>query len=127
MKVEVPLGDVVDKVTILAIKRREIGTVHVENEWASLHASWLDAGFDPMTDLPEYEPLASTNQALWDVEDHLRECEAKQRFDDHFVTLARAVYRLNDERARLKRCINERMGSTLIEEKSYSNAPNTNH
>jgi hypothetical protein len=123
MKVEVPLGDVVDKVTILAIKRDKIGSVHVEKEWSSLRAAWLDAGLHPMNDLPEYEPLSSTNQALWDVEDRLRQCESEQQFDEQFVALARSVYRLNDERARLKRCINDRLNSKLVEVKSYYDTP----
>ncbi len=123
MKVELPLGDVVDKVTILDIKRAKIGSVHVEKEWASLKASWLDAGLHPMDDLPEYEPLASTNQALWDVEDRLRQCESEQQFGAQFVALARSVYRLNDERARLKRCINDRLNSELVEVKSYGDTP----
>ncbi len=59
------------------------------------------------------------NQALWDVEDALRRLEAAGRFDDQFVALARSVYRQNDQRAAIKRRINELLASEIVEEKSY--------
>ena len=62
------------------------------------------------------------NLALWDVEDALRECEHQGRFDAEFVSLARSVYRHNDERA-CKRKVNELLGSAILEEKSYSQSP----
>jgi len=120
MKVEVPLGDVVDKVTILEIKRAEIGSPHVEREWATLREAWSAAGMPPMESLPQYTRLAQVNRALWDVEDALRLCEAAGNFDERFIALARSVYKLNDERASLKRSINRALHSELVEEKSYS-------
>ncbi len=59
------------------------------------------------------------NAALWDVEDALREKERRGAFDAEFIALARSVYRHNDERAALKRRVSEKLGSTLLEEKSY--------
>ena len=63
--------------------------------------------------------LKRVNAKLWDVEDAIRECEARGDFGENFIELARAVYRLNDERARLKKAINLASGSRLVEEKSY--------
>ena len=63
--------------------------------------------------------LARVNEALWEVEDRLRMAEAAGAFGDAFVADARSVYRLNDRRAALKRALNLRLGSTLIEEKVH--------
>ena len=63
--------------------------------------------------------LKRVNAKLWDVEDSIRECDARGDFGDNFIELARAVYRFNDERARLKKAINVESGSRLVEEKSY--------
>lgn len=126
MKVEVPLGDVVDKVIILRIKLEKIGTAHVQRELDSLVESWESEGLPPMSTLPQYGPLGAVNARLWDVEDALRSLESEDRFDSHFVALARSVYGLNDERAALKRAINLALGSKLVEEKSYAATSNTN-
>ncbi len=119
MKVEVPLADVVDKVTILRIKLDKIGTDNVRHELQALLDSWSVAEQPPMRSLQQYRRLAEVNTELWRVEEELRRCEAESRFDGHFVELARSVYGLNDERAALKRAINAELGSDLIEEKSY--------
>ncbi len=63
--------------------------------------------------------LPAVNRRLWDIEDDIRRKEASQTFDAEFVELARAVYRNNDERSRIKRAINELLGSGIIEEKQY--------
>ena len=63
--------------------------------------------------------LKRVNAELWDIEDAIRECDARGDFGDAFIRLARAVYRLNDDRARLKKAINLASGSRLVEEKSY--------
>ena len=65
------------------------------------------------------DALQAVNTELWNVEDALRQLEAEQRFDQMFIELARSVYQLNDQRAAIKRQINEACGSTLLEEKSY--------
>jgi hypothetical protein len=67
----------------------------------------------------EERALQAVNERLWDVEDRLRDLEAAKRFDKDFIELARAVYINNDERAALKKRVNTRLGSTLVEEKSY--------
>ena len=66
------------------------------------------------------QDLLDINQQLWQVEDDIRELEARNEFGSAFIELARSVYKLNDERARLKREINVKLSSELIEEKSYS-------
>jgi len=126
MKVEVPLGDVVDKVSILRIKLEKIGSENVQKELDSLLSSWESEDLPPLYALPQYRPLAAVNRKLWDVEDALRQLESDNRFDTHFVALARSVYKLNDERAALKRAINVDLGSDLIEEKSYPVTSKTN-
>lgn len=122
MKVEVPLGEVVDKITILRIKaaqiRDEARRANVLRELTTLEAAWAEEQ-GPVDGLAELPALQDVNQRLWDVEDALRDLERAQRFDADFVALARSVYVLNDERAAVKRTINDRLGSRLVEEKSY--------
>ena len=122
MKVEVPLGEVVDKITILRIKaaqiRDEARRGNVLRELTTLEAAWSEEQ-GPVDGLAELAALQDVNQRLWDVEDALRDLERAQRFDADFVALARSVYVLNDERAAVKRRINDRLGSRLVEEKSY--------
>lgn len=122
MKVEVPLGEVVDKITILRIKAVQITEparhANVRRELETLEAAWADEQ-GPIDALDELNALQDVNQRLWGVEDALRDLERAQRFDENFVALARSVYVLNDERAAVKRRINERLGSRLVEEKSY--------
>lgn len=65
--------------------------------------------------------LQQVNEALWDIEDEIREKERRQEFDQQFIQLARRVYRTNDRRAEIKRRVNEVTGSALVEEKSYRN------
>ena len=66
--------------------------------------------------------MRAVNERLWDVENGVRACEAAGDFGDRFVALARSVYVANDERAALKRRINDLVGSTIVEEKSYVTA-----
>lgn len=123
IRVPISPGELLDKLTILRIKAARIEDVakreNVARELALLEATWRDE-VPAVNELSgEEAALARVNAALWDVEDALREREAAQRFDAEFVALARSVYRLNDERAALKRSVNARLGSALVEEKSY--------
>ena len=114
-----PVADLLDRITILRIKAARIDgppREHVQRELALLQARWTFGS------VPEADRLESVNQELWDVEDALRSHEAKADFGESFVELARSVYRLNDERARLKRAVNQRLGSSLIEVKAYTNS-----
>ena len=123
MKVELPLAEVVDKITILRIKAARIADparlVNVRAELATLEETWADESSVQLIELGEMVELQAVNERLWDVEDALRVLEKAQRFDAEFVGLARSVYVLNDERALWKRRINDRLGSRLVEEKSY--------
>lgn len=123
MKVELPVGDIVDKVTILVIKETNIDDAekvkHVKNELSVLRKSWKEAGFTPMEELENWQPLLDVNKKLWDVEDDIRECERQGDFGEKFIKLARSVYRLNDTRAKHKNAISIALGSTLLEQKSY--------
>ena len=77
-----------------------------------------DPGFRHLLDKLSAE-LKQVNAKLWDVEDAIRDCEARSDFGEPFIELARMVYRLNDERSRLKKAINLASGSRIVEEKSY--------
>lgn len=123
MKVEVSIGELVDKVSILSIKRRKITDKkkleNIQREYDTLVKSMEDAGIS--TTSSEFKRLEAINLKLWDIEDQIRTKEAAKAFDDAFIGLARSVYFTNDERAALKREINLRYGSEIIEEKEYVN------
>ena len=113
----------IDKITILEIKRERIveapARAHVDHEHRLLSGIGGLALQVEAVRLPSGE-LRRVNAALWDIEDAIREGEARGDFGPGFVALARAVYKTNDERAMLKRRINELLGSELVEEKSYA-------
>jgi hypothetical protein len=116
-------GELLDKITILRIKsarmRDAAKLVNVRHELQLLEQTWravLPAGIDLRS---EEQALEVVNAKLWDVEDLLRDQEAEKRFDAKFIELARAVYFTNDERAAIKKRINVKLGSVLVEEKSY--------
>jgi hypothetical protein len=120
--VPISAGELMDKITILEIKSERIKNPrqleNVLHELGALRAVDLGAGDRAAVERLGAE-LKQVNAKLWDVEDAIRECEARGDFGPAFVELARAVYRLNDERARLKKDISLASGSRLIEEKSY--------
>jgi tetratricopeptide (TPR) repeat protein len=119
-------GELIDKLTILAIKRERIADpekrAHVEGEWTALAAVRERV----MANLPEVEELAaalrSVNETLWQAEDDIRLCEQAGDFGPRFIALARSIYRRNDERSRLKRRINELLGAPFGEQKQYAAA-----
>jgi len=123
--IPVSWGELLDKLTILAIKRARIADpvarANVEREHALLDAIGAPVLDEPGVAEP-FAALARVNAALWDIEDAIRAEEARGRFGPAFIDLARAVYRTNDERAVLKRRIDEALGSALVEEKSYWSA-----
>jgi len=124
MKVRIPVsvGELYDKITILKNKSDLIGDAHkrrnVDRELAMLVrcAKRVDPSYDSDKD---FVSLLKVNRSLWDIEDAKRDCERRKDFGEGFVRLARSVYKMNDKRARIKRSINERFGSEIIEEKSY--------
>jgi hypothetical protein len=117
-------GELIDKITILEIKSRKLGDpaklANVLKEFMLL-SDVRDREFAGNAALTELtRRLSAVNERLWQIEDDIRECERRRDFGDRFVDLARAVYVTNDERAALKRRINELLGSALVEEKSYA-------
>ncbi len=119
----VSYGELIDKITILEIKSRrmrdEAKLANVRNELDLLNATWANH-VASQTDIgAERASLSAVNELLWDIEDEIRLKERAQEFGREFIELARAVYFRNDERAAFKRAINLKLGSQLVEEKSY--------
>lgn len=126
MSIMIPIawGELIDKITILEIKQQRISDpskrANIDRELTALVAA-RDAAAGGLADIEtETAELRRVNEALWDIEDDIRDCERGKTFDAKFIELARAVYRTNDKRSVLKRRINEIRGSAIIEEKSYA-------
>ncbi len=117
-------GEVVDRLTILEIKSERIGDktklVNVHHELGKL----LEAAKSAIPDSEDMRALRAklkaVNEDLWVIEDDIRKCERERDFGETFIALARAVYKTNDQRADLKRRINEALGSDIMEQKSYA-------
>lgn len=122
--IEIAPGELFDKLTILEIKLERITDpakrANCKTEWSILDS----ARREHVTESPQLASLIGdlrrVNEALWVIEDDIREQERQKDFGPKFIELARAVYVQNDERARVKRAINELLGSRIIEEKSYA-------
>ena len=123
LKIEVAPGELIDKITILEIKLARISDEEKIRNVQREHAL-LTRVADVVSTSPELTMLRSElkqiNETLWQIEDDIRERDRRQDFGPDFVRLARAVYRTNDERARVKREINRLLNSTLVEEKAYA-------
>jgi Family of unknown function (DUF6165) len=123
ISIPVSYGELIDKITILEIKSERIKNAakvaNVRVELDLLNATWHadDAARKDIAN--ERAALRRVNEALWDIEDRIRLKEKAKAFDAEFVELARSVYIRNDERAEIKRAINQKLGSTPVEEKSY--------
>jgi hypothetical protein len=119
----VSYGELIDKITILEIKSRRITDaaklVNVRNELDLLKATWQNDRASQTDIGNERARLFEVNELLWDIEDKIRLKERAAEFDQEFIELARSVYFRNDERAAFKREINLKLGSHLVEEKSY--------
>lgn len=120
--VEVSVGELVDKLTILELKRDNIEDAtaqeHVRQELAALSECYEEVRTSAIDRVQA--DLRKVNKSLWDIEDRLRKHEREKRFDSSFIDLARSVYTTNDRRAALKRAINEHSNSRLVEVKSYT-------
>jgi len=128
ISVPVSHGELIDKITILEIKAAHIRDAaklaNVRAELDLLNATW-SGDIASRTDIAaERAGLKAVNEALWDIEDRIRLKERAQAFDAEFIELARSVYFRNDERAAIKRRINLKLGSQLVEEKSYQDYGN---
>jgi len=121
-------GELIDKITILEIKQINItsatalGNVNKELDYLNDILNNNSEIIERISNLKEQ--LLVINKSLWQIEDDIREKDLKQEFDNTFIELARKVYRLNDQRANLKKSINQVLNSELLEEKSYKNFHN---
>ena len=117
-------GELIDKITILEIKSQRMTDAtklaNVRTELGMLTETWQTSSGAAIDINEEWKALRGVNEQLWDIEDRIRDKERDGRFDAQFIELARAVYVTNDERAAIKKRINTRLGSTLVEEKSYA-------
>jgi hypothetical protein len=116
-------GELLDKITILRIKAARMSDpvkiANVKHELTLLEETWRDSGAAAVDLGGDEAELTRVNEMLWVVEDEIRDEEHAKRFGEKFIELARSVYVTNDERAAIKKRINQKLGSTIVEEKSY--------
>jgi hypothetical protein len=123
IRIPISPGELLDKITILQIKAERIDdaakVANVKTELEMLSKVWNETveADDEISALTA--ELKSINEALWEIEDDIRDEERNKRFGDRFIELARAVYVTNDERANAKKKVNLHLNSTIVEEKSY--------
>ena len=120
MKIEVSVGEIVDKLSILDIKRQKITDPakleNIQREYQYLY----EIVFSMLTvNIDEYNQLLLVNEKLWNIEDDIRIKEKNKEFDEDFIRLARLVYVTNDIRFEIKKVINSKYNSNFREEKSY--------
>ena len=124
IRVPISPGELIDKITILEIKSAHISDAtklaNVRHELTLLQETWRESPHSAVDIEAEWVALREINQKLWDIEDDIRDKERARTFDQEFIELARAVYVTNDERAAVKRRINTKLGSKIVEEKSYA-------
>jgi len=118
----ISIGELIDKITILEIKQKYMTGIKLKNinkEMKLLKNILQDKNLEINNDL--IKNLKKVNKKLWEIEDNIRIKESNQEFDEEFIKLARSVYIENDKRASIKKEINQRYNSDLVEEKSYKN------
>ena len=118
----VSLGELLDKISILIIKEKNIVDTqkqyHIKNELKVLNKT-LENSISSSKVKEYIERLIEINSELWIIEDDIRDCERKKKFDQKFIDLARAIYITNDKRSKIKLEINKKFGSKIVEVKSY--------
>jgi uncharacterized protein YukE len=123
IQVPVSPGEVLDKITILEIKSERMGdpekVANVRAELSLLQKTWNGAIKDTDVIRDLHAQLKEINEALWEIEDDIRDKERVKEFDERFIELARAVYFTNDRRSKVKKELNLHLGSEIVEEKSY--------
>ena len=120
---EISAGELFDKITILEIKKTKISNkeklIDINRELSSLNET-VKKFIPDQSGISKYiNDLKNINLKLWDIEDGKRAAEKKKDFGEKFITLARNVYKFNDERAKIKLAINNALGSNIKEVKSY--------
>jgi hypothetical protein len=122
MKIEVSIGEIVDKLSILNIKKNNIADESKLFNIISEYDYLYDVVFNQLKiESDDFNNLLLVNQNLWKIEDDIRDKERDNIFNVEFIELARSVYITNDKRAEIKKEINLKYGSLFVEEKSYSN------
>lgn len=123
IRVPVSPGEVLDKITILEIKSERMSdpdkVANVRVELRLLQETWKENIRDDETIAALHAELKEINEALWEIEDDIRDKERAKEFDERFIELARAVYFTNDRRSEVKKKLNLHLGSQIVEEKSY--------
>jgi len=123
VNIGISLGELVDKISILEIKKKNINKINhkklITQELILLKKTLHRVSKNNLNIKKYLRKLININLKLWNIEDGLRECERKKKFDMKFIELARAVYFTNDERSKIKYEINRKFGSTIVEVKSY--------
>ena len=126
MNIEIPIstGELLDKLSILEIKKDKVKDPtklkNIKHEYdllSNLSLSLKEKDEKSFNSL--YREILNVNKKLWDIEDRIRILEAEQRFDEEFISVARSVYFINDDRFDIKKKINETFGSDVAEEKEY--------
>ena len=121
--VPVSPGEVLDKITILEIKSERMSdsekVANVKIELALLQKTWAESVSQDSVINDLHAQLKEINEALWEIEDDIRDKERAREFDERFIELARSVYVTNDRRSRIKKDLNLHLGSEIVEEKSY--------
>ena len=124
IRVPISPGELIDKITILEIKSERMSdakkVANVRHELELLTDTWKSSAYSAIDIRPEWTELKIINGNLWTIEDEIRDKERDSQFDARFIELARSVYFINDDRAAVKRRINDKLGSKIVEEKSYA-------
>jgi hypothetical protein len=124
IKVPISPGELLDKIAILRIKSKRMRDpaklANVRGELRALEETWGASAHAKADIATDVAGLLEVNERLWVIEDDIRDKERAKQFDAEFIRLARAVYFENDERAAIKRRINLKLGSGIVEEKSYA-------
>ena len=123
--IEVSVGELLDKISILEIKKEKIKDsdklIFINDEYLAL-TKQLDENIALKDELKKlYEELKAINAKLWEIEDNKRMCEKNSDFGENFIKLSRDVHFLNDDRAKIKLAINNKTGSKIKEIKQYTN------
>ena len=120
---EISAGELIDKITILEIKKEKISNkeklAEIDKELISLNETLKKSITDESKIISFRNDLKNINLKLWDIENGKRLAEKNSQFDEKFIELARSVYKFNDERAKIKLAINNALGSNIKEVKSY--------
>jgi transcriptional regulator of nitric oxide reductase len=123
IQVPVSPGEVLDKITILEIKSERMTdpekVANVRGELALLRETWVKSVQEDDVVRRLHDALKEINEALWEIEDDIRDKERVKEFDERFIELARSVYFTNDKRSQVKKELNLHLGSQIVEEKSY--------